>query len=161
MPLAKQILDSLDKAHHGDAWYGPSTESLLAGLTAADAARRPLGSVHSIWELVLHMIAWQNEVGRRLGGSAPAWPEEGDWQDIDTPNEEDWERAKAALADSTRRLIEHLATPWIDYAAPVGTVRSRELGTGVTLAETVIGLLQHNAYHTGQIALLRRAIESE
>jgi uncharacterized damage-inducible protein DinB len=161
MPLAQQIIDSLDKAHHGDAWYGPSTESLLTGLTAVDAARRPLGSAHSIWELVLHLIAWQNEVGRRLGGSAPAWPDEGDWQDIDSPNEEDWVSVKTALADSTRRLIAQLATPWIDYAALVGTVRSPELGTGVTVAETVLGVLQHNAYHTGQIALLRRAIESE
>ena len=59
--------------------------------------------------------------------------------------------AKAALADSTRRLIAQLAIPWIDSAAQVGTTRSRDLGTGVTIGETVLCVLQHNAYHTGQI----------
>lgn len=159
MPLEHQIIASLEKAHRGDAWYGPSTESLLAGITARQAALRPVAGAHSIWELVLHITAWQNEVSRRLKGAAPAWPEEGDWQEISDPSEEAWERAKAALDASTRRLEQELAAPAVDYSAPIGTARERALGTGVSAGETVLGLLQHNAYHTGQIALLRRALE--
>ncbi len=155
MPLDLQIIDSLRKAYSGDPWYGPSTESLIAGLSASDAASHPIEGRHSIWEVVLHMIAWQNEVVRRLRGSDPAWPEEGDWQEITESSDRAWAEVKASLASSTGRLEEQLRSTVIDYEALVGTARSRELATGVTIGETVLGILQHNAYHTGQIALLK------
>jgi uncharacterized damage-inducible protein DinB len=160
MPLDQQIIDALRKAHSGDPWYGPSTESLIASLSASDAADHPIEGGHSIWEIVLHMIAWQNEVVRRLRGSAATWPEEGDWQEITDASDASWEQVKTLLSGSTSRLEEQLASSVIDYDALVGTARSRELATGVTIGETVLGVLQHNAYHTGQIALLKRAIAS-
>ena len=106
MPLHDQIIDSLRKTHSGDPWYGPSTESLIAGLSASSAASHPIEGGHSIWEVLLHMIAWQNEVARRLGGSEPALPEEGDWEAITDSSDAAWEQAKAMLSSSTSRLVE-------------------------------------------------------
>ena len=161
MALDRQIIDTLRKAYSGDPWYGPSTESLIAGLSVSDAASHPIEGGHSIWEVVLHMIAWQNEVVRRLRGSEPAWPEEGDWSEITDMGGASWEKAKALLASSTSGLEEQLASSAIDYEVLVGTARSRQMATGVTTGEMVLGVLQHNAYHTGQIALLKRAIASK
>ena len=72
MITPEQLVAMLDKATGGDPWYGSSTMSLVSSLTAAQAATRPVDGSHSIWETVLHVISWRNEVARRLGGAEPA-----------------------------------------------------------------------------------------
>src|SRR5687767_5850318 len=61
-----RILDELNRAHSGDAWYGTPVTQILAGVDHGQAAARPFEGVHTIWEIVLHMTAWKNEVRRRL-----------------------------------------------------------------------------------------------
>lgn len=156
------LVDQLERAHAGDPWHGSSRASLLAGVTAEEARRRPAAEVHSIWELVLHMTAWTGEVTRRLQGRMAAEPEMGDWPALPaTPDERAWRAALAALdeahvalRDTVRRLdASRLATR-------VGDERNAALGTGVTFAQTITGLVQHDAYHSGQIALVRKLIRS-
>ena len=62
------LLDQIRRTHAGDPWYGAPRMQFLRGLLAAMAAVRPAGSNHSLWELVLHMSAWTEEVRRRLAG---------------------------------------------------------------------------------------------
>src|SRR5271168_5226206 len=62
------IADQLRRAFEGDAWHGPALLELLQNLDAATAAARPLPDVHSIWELMLHVSAWDDAACRRLGG---------------------------------------------------------------------------------------------
>ncbi len=143
----------------GDPWHGPATRSLLQGVGAAAAASSPAAPAHSIWELVLHMTSWQNEVRRRLAGAAPSQPEEGDWPAVNDPSEAAWRRAVSALGESLAELARALeALPAAELDSPVGATRDAPLGTGVSYREMVHGLIQHNAYHGGQIAILLRAL---
>jgi hypothetical protein len=155
--LARLLRTALD----GDPWYGLSTRKWLAGLSAAQAAAHPVPACHSIWELVLHEISWQREVARRLQGAAPADPVEGDWPEVGPATDAAWRDALKLLSDGTSQVasvIEGKGDESLNgYIG--GTVRNISLGTGITAYEMTIGLLQHNAYHSGQIALLRRAIE--
>jgi uncharacterized damage-inducible protein DinB len=114
-----------------------------------------------MWELVLHMTSWTDEVRRRLGGAEPGTPDAGDWPPVTDVSEAAWERAKAGLAAAHAALLADAARlSATDLARRVGTVRDPELGTGVTYAGLLVGLAQHDAYHTGQLALVRRLIES-
>ena len=61
-----RIIDQLEREHAGDPWHGSPLSAILDGITAGDAALKPLAGAHSIWELVLHMTAWKREVRRRL-----------------------------------------------------------------------------------------------
>ena len=63
-----RILDELERDHTGDTWHGSPVTHVLRGVTAAQASARPIPHGHTIWELVLHMTAWKNEVRRRIGG---------------------------------------------------------------------------------------------
>ena len=74
-----RILDELGREYDGDPWHGSPLLRILEGVTAADASARPIPGGHSIWELVLHMTGWKNEVRRRLSGAPAADPEGGDW----------------------------------------------------------------------------------
>ncbi len=155
------ILDQLRHTHDGAPWYGTSRMRFLDGVSARDAARRPPGVAHSMWELVLHMTSWTDEVRQRLAGAEPGTPDAGDWPAVDDTTEAAWERAQARLAAAhAELLVEAKRLSLADLARLVGTVRDPELGTGVTYAGLLVGLAQHDAYHTGQLALVRRLVES-
>lgn len=157
----RDVAAALAAGAAGDAWYGPSTASILDGLSAERAARRIGGFAHSVWEIVLHATAWMEEVERRLAGGDPAPPASGDWPAVADRSEAAWARACAAYADAAARLAERIGTADPSHwEQPVGTERRQELGTGVSFAGMVVGVLQHNAYHTGQIALLRKALDA-
>jgi hypothetical protein len=48
-----------------------------------------------------------------------------------------------------------------ELLAMVGDTKDRPLGTGVTCLDMLVGVLQHNAYHSGQIALLAKALRTD
>jgi uncharacterized damage-inducible protein DinB len=146
------------KAWESDPWHGPETKGLLNGVSADEAISKPVHAAHSIWELVLHMTAWQREVLARLEGKRPSLPEMGDWPGVPAPSAAAWKRARRDLEGSLRELVQRVkALGAEDLEVFVGATRSRPLGSGVSRAEMLVGILQHNAYHTGQIALLRKA----
>ena len=70
MSESARIADQLRRAFAGEAWHGDSLFEILEGVTAAQASARPIKNAHTIWELVLHIAAWDNAVLRRLGGVA-------------------------------------------------------------------------------------------
>lgn len=145
MTEAQRIAEDLRRAWDGNPWHGSSLSAILAGVTAAGAASRPIPSAHTIWELTLHMAAWAGEVTRRLGGAEPAEPVEGDWPPMPPePTETEWVGARLRLAEA--------------HAEVTGTVAARA-GLSDLEAHTVNGLLQHDAYHAGQVALLKKLVE--
>ena len=149
----------LRKSYSAEPWHGPSTADLLNDVPFAAAAERPIPDGHSIWEIVLHMTAWQREVVRRLGGTEPQNPADGDWPNPPKPGQKAWDSARAELGTSLEQLATAVsAMSDEDLRELVGSARDLALGSGVTRAEMVAGVLQHNAYHSGQIALLRKAL---
>jgi len=153
------LRELLRKSHADDPWHGSSVLDTLQGVTAAEAAAHPIPGAHSIWELVLHLAAWQGEATRRLGGNPPAMPEEGDWPAIGDGSDAAWKAALERLDATHARLLEALAKlSDADLDRAGGSLSDRALGTGVLHRTMVIGLLQHAAYHSGQIVLLRKAL---
>lgn len=153
------LAELLRRGHFNDPWYGCSTSDLLAPLSAAAAASKPHVDAHSVWELVLHMTSWLREVASRLHGNAPQPPADGDWPAVPEPTPEAWAAAKIALADAVEAVAVVVAQLSADeLRQPVGTTRDPALGSGVTVAQMVAGVLQHNAYHAGQIGLLAKSL---
>lgn len=159
MIATETLRDILVAGAFGDAWYGSSTADVLAGLTAADAARHVDGYAHSVWEILLHATGWVEEVARRMEGQAPVPPADGDWPVPADVSEDAWVEANDRFQSAAARLGESLSAVAPDrWSTMVGENRAQALGTGVTHAEMVIGVIQHNAYHTGQMALVRKAL---
>ena len=156
--MLNALLDQIRRTHAGDPWYGAPRMQFLRGLHAAQAAQRPAGLNHSGWELVLHMSAWTEEVRRRLAGHSPGEPADGDWPPIpELATETAWASALEHLEHAHGALIadvERLGPADLDRL--VGDTREPALGTGVTVGAMLVGLAQHDAYHTGQLALLRQ-----
>jgi uncharacterized damage-inducible protein DinB len=143
----------------GDPWYGSAVARILDGIDAPGAATHPIKGAHSIWELVLHMTAWVNEVRRRLEGGKHGDPAEGDWPRVAQTTPDAWKQAVSSLRRAHVELARTLAAA--DDAGLARQVAGNQVdatGKPVTLYQTAIGILQHDTYHAGQIALLKRAL---
>src|SRR5215467_12852245 len=147
-----RIVDQLTRAFEGNAWHGPSVREVLAGVTAEQAHARPLANAHSIWELVRHIAVWEDVLRQRLEGdrapieiSSPA-----DWPPPEDNSETAWESAKLALERGHQALVEtarRVAESSLNE--PVAEGMS-------TLYVTLHGVIQHDLYHAGQIAILKK-----
>jgi uncharacterized damage-inducible protein DinB len=158
MTETARIVDELEREHEGDPWHGSPLRAILEGIDAPRAAARPVPGAHSIWELVLHLTGWKNEVTRRLAGAVACMPVEGDWPDIGDPTEERWLAALARLEAAQEGLMAAVKTlPETRLYEPTNDTRSAPLGTGVSYYVLLHGIIQHDVYHAGQIALLKKA----
>jgi len=153
------IKECLVQSISGDPWHGSSVDALLADVTLEQAVAHPVAGAHSIIEIVLHLAAWTREVASRLRGNPPGLPAIGDWPAHEGEAASAWESARQALHEAHADLLGALGDcPEDCLAEMVGTGREPALGTGVSFAIMLLGVAQHDAYHAGQIALLRRAL---
>jgi hypothetical protein len=149
--------DQIERSWNGDAWHGPALGELTQGLSAAQAHRHHLAKAHSIWELVQHCTAWVHEVSRRLGGTEPSLPLEGDWPEAGEASEVAWETARQELREAIlglARAVREMDVALLDRT--VGEGRDAPLLTGTTFYGMLHGEVQHNLYHADQVALLRK-----
>lgn len=159
MTAHESILRQIQLTHAGEPWYGSPRTAILEGVTAKQAAAHPIPGGHSIWQLVLHMTSWTNEVCRRVQGGKPGAPTEGDWPAVGPVSEATWKSAQEGLAQAHARLLEVARTmPASRWSDRIGDTQSAPLGTGLDVAGMLVGLAQHDAYHTGQIAVTKRAL---
>jgi len=156
MIQTESLADLLERTFRGGAWHGPAVAEALAGVDAAAAARRPLAGAHSIWEIVRHLTVWNEVPRRRIDGERLVdLPAERDWprppSETAEVSEPAWRSALAALEESHAALharARGLADAQLDE--PVA-------GSDPTVRGMLLGVLQHNAYHAGQIALLKKS----
>jgi uncharacterized damage-inducible protein DinB len=154
-----RLVDQLEREHTGDTWHGSPLMSILDGLTAEQAAARPLKGGHSIWELVLHVTAWKNETRKRLSGAPSTMPEEGDWPEVGAATSPRWAEALTRLGRAHEQLVAAVRQlPESTLYEATNDPRNRPLGAGVSYYVLLHGIVQHDAYHAGQIALLKKAI---
>jgi len=159
MSEAARLIDQFQRAHNGDPWHGSPVTAILKGVTAEQAARTPPNGAHSIWELVLHMTAWRNETARRATGAPAGEPAEGDYPPVGDPTPQRWTAALAALDASHENLVKAVrGMSDADLLKPTNDPRNPPLGTGVSYYELFHGIVQHDAYHAGQIAILKKVL---
>ena len=154
MSRGQRVAEVIERSVSGPMWHGPSLADLLGDVSASQAEEYPIGGAHSIWELVLHVTAWTEIVRERLAGSAKAEPTaEEDWPPIVDKSAEGWRAAVERLKDAHRELAAEVAA--LDDSQLIGRVPGREHSVLMMMH----GVVEHDAYHGGQIALLKRALE--
>jgi uncharacterized damage-inducible protein DinB len=154
MSEASRIADQLRRAFDGDAWHGDSVLEILNGVTAAQAAARPITHAHSIWELVLHIAAWDGAVLRRLGGVAVELADAENFPPVKDTSEAAWRRALAEVRRVHTELVSAVsALP----ESRLGEMVPGKQQAHYTFYYMLHGVVQHELYHAGQIALLKKA----
>ena len=134
--------------YEGPAWHGPALLEVLAGVTADQAESRTIPGAHTIHELVAHLAAWLRIARERLTASSIR----------DHSDEENWPTTLPAWETSLTQLeaAEH------DLEAAVLQFPLERLHDVAPATEPqtfyvlLHGVIQHGAYHAGQIALLKK-----
>ena len=149
---SKRLADQLRRSYEGEAWHGPALRELLDGVTAERAAAKPLQGAHSIWALVQHVEAWERESLAVAGGKAfEMLTGDADWPPVRETTAEAWRRALERLEATTRQLVAAIRE--------MSDERLNESAGGREFSFYFLlhGVAQHNLYHAGQIALLKKA----
>lgn len=147
----QRIADQLHRAYAGGAWHGPALRQLLRGVSAKQAAARPVRGAHTIWELVLHITAWKRAVLRRMQGKATSLSSAENFPPMPTATAADWKKTQAVLRTAQHDL--HRAVS----ALPDSRLMKIVPGKRYSVYFMLHGLVQHDLYHAGQIALLKKA----
>jgi uncharacterized damage-inducible protein DinB len=145
-----RIVEQLRQVQEGGAWHGPSVREALEGVTAAQAASRPLDGAHSIWEIVHHVRGVADAVRAQVVGEAA--PDEADWPAVTDMGEKAWRAALDRLA-STQRALR-------DAAAKLPETKLHEAVPGQehSFWYVLLGVMHHDLYHAGQISLLKKGL---
>jgi DinB superfamily len=116
---------------------------------------RPAGSPHSPWELLEHLrIALGDilEFSRDGKHESPEFPS-GYWPGTQAPPSEGaWEESAEQYRRDLRALVELTADESADLYAPIPH------GSGQTLLREILVAADHNAYHVGQLMIVRRIL---
>src|SRR5258706_1435763 len=150
---AARIADQLRRAFEGEAWHGDSVFEILEGVTAARAAARPIAGAHTVWELVLHIAAWDGAVLRRMGGVAVTLSDAENFPLVVDASDGAWRTALAQVRQVHEELVAAVAA--LPDSRFCEMVPGKE-GAHYTFYYMLHGVVQHELYHAGQIALLKK-----
>lgn len=143
----KNIHRLLRHTFEKNAWHGPAVKEVLETITPEQAQKR-LPESHSIIELVAHMTAWRVFVLKKLQGD----PEYKVSEEMNFPGTSTWPETIQALNESQAALLEALEA--FDNARLNETVKHGSYS--YSYYTLLHGIIHHDLYHTGQIALIKK-----
>jgi len=153
MSETARLADQIRRAFEGHAWHGDSVLELLAGVNAKTAAAHPIRNGHSIWELILHIAAWDDAVRRRTGGKAVRLSAKQNFPPVTDTSEAAWRKSVDHLKSTHDQLVKAVA------AFPDSRLQEQVPGKTAKYYDFFYmfsGIVQHELYHAGQIALLKK-----
>ena len=151
MTLSNSIQNNLRALVNGQPWYGVSIEDILKKVDFKDLNRKLTADSPSIAGYLKHIIVWKQFILKKLSGDANYDIELGsieDWPHISIKKEEDFIELKREIVDYSEEII-NLIQGWdnVDFKKSVP-------GKNYTFEYALNGLIQHDVYHLGQIAMI-------
>jgi len=153
MTEAVRLADQIRRAFEGNAWHGDSVLELLADVNAKTAVAKPIENARSIWELLLHIAAWDDAVRRRTEGEAVTLSDSQNFPAVKDLSEAAWRQAIESVKQTHNELIKAVA------AFPESRLQDQVPGKTQNYHNFFYmfsGIVQHELYHAGQIALLKK-----
>ena len=153
----QSIIRNLQNVNSGQPWFGKPVHALLEEVNPGAVYRKPNNTGHSLIDLLYHMITWAGFVMKRVEGETeedPAAFEKLDWRPID-PALHSWEKGMEEFKSIHSTVIRLLESKE-DYF-----LKEMVEGRNFNFRFMLNGLIQHNIYHAGQIAFLKKMLEKD
>ncbi len=130
-------------------------ETAIRNLPPAVRGKRPKGAEHSPWEVLEHLRIAQWDIlefSRDAKHKSPDWPG-GYWPTKPAPpDEKAWDKSVRAFRKDLKAMGDLVQAKSTDLCAPIAH------GNGQTILREALLLADHNAYHLGELVLLRRLL---
>ena len=132
-----------------------SFDDAIKDLPANLRGKKPEGYPHSVWMLLEHLRIAQRDIlefSRNSKHQSPKWPE-GYWPESDAPpSSAAWDKSVREFRNDLKAMGELVADPKTDLFAKI------PWGEDQTILREALLTADHNAYHLGQLLLLRRML---
>ncbi|MFI5218027.1 MAG: DinB family protein [Bacteroidia bacterium] len=138
--------------YNGNPWIDVTIDETLKNITAVQAAKKVSMQLNSIWEIVNHIISWRENVLQRVQGSVINTPDDNYFTLVKDTSEAEWENTLKKLKVSQQK--------WISFIENFNEINFEKIypKNNMTYYEHIQGLLQHDAYHLGQIVLIKKLL---
>lgn len=152
MKESERLADQYERLYNGQSWIDVTIEGTLNGLTAKQAAAKPFSHANSIWQIVHHLVNWRETVLKRIKGDDIPAPDNNFFVPVIDSSDEAWKKLMHRFESSQQEWMEatsNLSEENLDSIWQPGQQ---------SIYELVLGILQHDAYHLGQIVLLKKFV---
>ncbi len=151
--LRKHLINLLTKAEaHVDV------QSSLREFPAGLRGRKLPGAPHTAWQLLEHMRIAQSDIlqfSLDAKHKSPKWPDQY-WPETEAPpSDKAWAQSVRQFLNDLNAVCEMINDPEIDLHAKVPH------GEGQTYLREALLVADHNAYHLGQLVMMRRTLEGK
>ncbi|MES2775901.1 MAG: DinB family protein [Bacteroidota bacterium] len=151
MKETERIVKLFADMYNGSPWIDSTIMGALENISAEQAVARVIEGRNSIWELTNHMISWRQNVLQRVQGKLMVSPDNNYIEPITDTSEAAWQNTLKEMENSQQEWILFLKTFNEDAFE---TMYPRN---GMTYYEHIHGIIQHDAYHLGQIVMLAKS----
>ncbi len=152
MDEAKRIEELLRKTYCGEPWHGPSLKETLIGVTPEMAYSQLPGGLRAISVIVDHIAFWMEVVRQRLDGKIVEPEPEDDWRAPTEMTKKAWDKTLARMEIAFESLVNRI------QSLTPGQLEGPASGKSYDNYTMLYGVIDHNVYHSGQIALLRKSL---
>lgn len=152
MQETKRITKLFEDLYDGDPWIGVTIMGTLKNISAKHAEKKIFPDRNSIWQIVNHITSWRENVLLRVQGNVITTPNNNYFIEITDTSETEWQQALERLKNSQHQ--------WITFLKTFDEVGFEKIypNNKMSYYEHIQGILQHDAYHLGQIVLLSKLI---
>lgn len=152
----QSIITSLEETLNGQPWFGRGVYAILAEIDETKIHEKPDAESHSLAELLWHINTWAEfTLGALENRSTDEMKkiEDMDWRTID-PKTHNWKNGLKELKSIHTKVIEELKKKtedsYLDEFVP---------GRKYNYRYMLNGIIQHNIYHLGQIAYIKKMLK--
>ena len=153
------IIRQLHEVHHGLIWAGPSYKKKLVKVDENKLFVRPLPSVHSIAEIIAHIISWRKDTILKLktgrGELKDAHPD--NWRSNDELKAIGWDKIQEEDKSTLRELLELIQDKDDSFLDEL--YYDPEFEGNYPYSFVLEGMLHHDIYHLGQIGLVIKLLK--
>ncbi|MEZ4803796.1 MAG: DinB family protein [Gelidibacter sp.] len=153
MKESQRLVSLFEKLYNGIPWIDMNLVSVLEPLSADQAKERVIPNCNTIWEITNHMISWRKNVLQRVNGKILTTPSNNYFEPVKDTSEKAWSETLQSLEKTQREWMFFLNNLKSSQFEAVYEVNQ------MTYYEHIQGILQHDAYHLGQIVLLSKQFQ--
>ncbi|WP_175991486.1 DinB family protein [Bacillus sp. Marseille-Q1617] len=151
--VTNMFLDQFDMHVHENDWFA-SMDQALQGCTAAEAAWTSSGNSNSVWQIVNHLIFWNEDVIHRMKGTENPLKAEDNEETFGNPGDPEDEMGWTQTVQRLNEVMNNLKSAIEDLddeklKAPYAADR-------YSYERLLSQIMMHDTYHVGQIVLLRK-----
>ena len=154
MPMNDPVREQIIKLLQGGQAH-LTLDAVLKNFPPRLRGLKPAGAPHSAWQLLEHLRIAQGDIlefSRSAKHVSPKWPE-GYWPSSDRPpTDAAWKKCISAIKRDCRAMQKLVENPRTDLYSKIPH------GSGQNILREALLIADHNAYHIGQLLLVRRLL---